>query len=472
MSDSMSDKAPMSDIAERKEKVARASVFASAAITLGKLAAGLATGSLALISEAGHALVDTGATIMTWFAVRVSERPADDDHHYGHGKLEALAALIETGLLFGLSGAVLIEGARRLWSGGGHVEAKPIAFVVLIASIIIDALRWRALKKAAEETKSDALAADALHFSSDLVGSALVLIGLVFVLLGFPQADALASFGVAGFVGYAGYKLARQTIDTLLDAAPEGLSENLRKIAADTPGVAEVEFIRLRPVGAQVFGELGIIVPRTLSLERVSALKARLAEAIAQAAPGAQITLSARAGAMDDETIQERVMLAAARRRAPIHHVFVQRIGERISVSLDLEIDGRQTMGQAHETASRLESAIRDELGDSIEVETHIEPLETSELEGLEAPAAQSAAIEAALNQLAAEEPRLQQIHNVRVRTARGGLYVNYHCRVDAETSVAVAHDAVDSLERKVRAAHPEIMRIVGHAEPLTGKKV
>src|SRR4051812_9239539 len=206
-----------------KEKAALASIFASALLTLGKLGAGLLTGSLALLSEAGHALLDTGATILTYYALRAAHKPADDEHHYGHGKIEAVAALAETGLLMVLAVGVVYEAVRRLTGlAAEHVDASWVAFAVLGVSIVIDLVRWRSLSKIARETRSDALAADALHFSSDLVGSVCVVLGLVATRMGYPEGDAIAALGVALFIGIAGFRLGRRTIDTLVDAAPKG----------------------------------------------------------------------------------------------------------------------------------------------------------------------------------------------------------------------------------------------------------
>src|SRR4051794_35396302 len=216
--------------AELKRKAALASIFASAVLTLGKLAAGLLSGSLALLSEAGHGLLDTGATILTYYAVRAADKPADEEHHYGHGKIEAVAALIETGLLLVLAAFVLYEAIHRLLSPAlEKVEATWLTFGVLIVSIIVDVVRWRSLNAIAKRTKSDALAADALHFSSDFVASFLVLIGLAATHYGFAQGDNFAAIGVALFIAIAGYKLGRRTIDTLVDAAPAGLTERMRQ---------------------------------------------------------------------------------------------------------------------------------------------------------------------------------------------------------------------------------------------------
>ena len=457
----------MSDLHAKKETAALASIAASAAITVGKLVAGVMSGSLALMSEAGHAAVDTGATILTWLAVRASNKPADDEHHYGHGKYESLAALVETGLLFALTAFVVIEATHRLMSNAVAVEPKAIAFVVLVASIVIDAVRWRSLNRIAKETRSDALAADALHFSSDLVASVLVLIGITLTYFGYPQADAFAAFGVAAFVAIAGYRLGRRTVDALLDTAPEGVAERLRAAVEAVPGVVRVDFLRLRPAGAHVIGEIGIGVARTLPMERVARISEIATEAIKREAPEADLVLTTTPLALDDESALERVLLVAARQRLAIHHVTVQEIDGRRSISLDLEIDGRMTLGVAHDVATRLEAAVRDELGDDVEVETHIEPLETRELAGHDASPDLSGRIAAELAAHAASGGLVADVHNVRVRSTDAGLVVNYHCRVDPALTVTLVHDAVDDVDRRLKSARDDVCRVVGHAEPV-----
>ena len=452
----------------KKESAALASIAASALITLGKLVAGLMTGSLALISEAGHALLDTGATILTYFAVRAAHKPADDEHHYGHGKIEAVAALAETGLLVVLAVGVVVEAVRRL---SGHaseqIDASWVAFAVLGASITIDLVRWLSLSKIAKETKSDALAADALHFSSDLVGSVCVVLGLIGVRLGYAQADSIAALSVALFIGIAGYRLGRQTIDTLVDAAPKGLAERLRKRIEATVGVVEVESLRLRPAGPEVLGELQIRVPRTMPLERVARVKQEVTDAVNAEAPEVKVTVTADPIALDDETVLEQVLLISARRRLPVHHVTVQEIDGVKSVSLDVELDSRMSLAQAHEIASGLEQAIVSELGSGVEVDTHIEPLESDELAGRDVPDGQIADMVSILEEAARNGRIITDVHNVRVRQTTAGLVVNYHCRAPEQLSVQDVHDAVDFLDQRLRSRVPEITRVVGHAEPL-----
>jgi divalent metal cation (Fe/Co/Zn/Cd) transporter len=334
-----------------------------------------------------------------------------------------------------------------------------------VFSIAVDTLRWRALTHVARVTSSHALAADALHYSSDLVSSILVLIGLVLTRAGYPHADALAAIGVAGFIAAAGYRLGRTTIDALVDRAPAGLTEAVRSLVIATDGVAGIEAIRLRPIGPRIVGELIVSVSRTLPLERVAAIKAELQSRIARRWPEAELTLTANPLKLDDETILERVLVIAARRGLPVHHVTIQEIEGRKSVALDLEVDRDMPLGDAHALASELEDAIAEEIGGSVEVETHIEPAEP-EAQGQLAEPDLARRIEASLAKAAAAQGRLRDVHNVRVHDTSGGVIVLFHCRVDPATPVETVHDAVDALERSVRRAFPEARRVVGHAEP------
>ncbi|HEY8567125.1 MAG TPA: cation diffusion facilitator family transporter [Beijerinckiaceae bacterium] len=453
-------------VSERKRRAALWSIAASAAITIAKGAAGLATGSLALLSDAVHSLLDVASTTLTWLAVRAADKPADAEHHYGHGKFESLAALVETAFLFLLSGAVAYEGLRRLVAGQADVQPSLAAAAVLVGAILVDAWRWWSLRRVARETKSEALEADALHFSSDLINSVLVLAALGAAALGYTQADSLVAIGVSLFIAVAGFRLARRTIDALLDAAPKGLAEAVRTRAAAVPGVVSVERVRVRAAGGATFGEVGVRVSRTLPLERVAALRERVAQALREDMPGADILVTAEPTSLDDESLLERVLLIAAKRRTPVHHVMVQDVAGRLTLSLDLEVDGRMSLGAAHQRATRLEAAILEELGPEVEIDTHIEPLRVSPLAGEDAEAAVAEPIAAALAGTAAAVGQITGIHSVRVRRTADGLVVNYHCLADPSLTVANVHAQVDELERRVRAAHPEIMRVVGHAEP------
>jgi cation diffusion facilitator family transporter len=450
-----------------KEKAALGSIAASAALTAAKASVGLLTGSLAILSEAGHSLLDLAATILTYIAVRISGKPADAEHQYGHGKVESVAALAETALLFLLAAGVAFEAVQRLVGERVYsVEATAAAFAIIAISIVVDFFRARTLGRVAEKTSSQALEADALHFSSDMWSSVAVLIGLGGVALGYSWADAAAALVVAIFICVAGWRLGRRTIDALTDTAPAGVSERVAAIAQRVPGIVGVERVRARPAGAVLFVELAVGVNRTLPLDRVAAIKERLTRAIRAELPEAEVTITTEPRALDDETVRERVMLIARNGGLAVHHVAVQALGDRLSVSADLEVEGTLPLAAAHETASRLEEAIREELGPEVEVETHIEPLPAVLLAGRDATAARITEISEALAALATTVLGLGEVHDVRVRETIDGEIVNFHCRVDSMLTVSAVHDLVDGIERGLRGRFPDIARVIGHAEP------
>jgi cation diffusion facilitator family transporter len=450
-----------------KEKAALGSIVASAGLTAAKAAVGLLTGSLAILSEAGHSLLDLSATVLTYFAVRISGKPADAEHQYGHGKVESVTALVETALLFLLSVVVLWEAVRRLIGAQTHVvEATAAAFAIIAGSIVVDFFRARTLRRVAKETFSEALEADALHFGADMWSSIAVLFGLGGVALGYSWADAAAAIVVAVFICAAGLRLGRRTINTLTDTAPAGVSERVATIARLEPGVVSVDRVRARPAGAVLFIDLGVGVSRTLPLDRVSAIKQRLTRDIRADMPTAEVTITTEPRALDNETVRERVMLIARNRGLAIHHVAVQTISGDLSVSADLEVEGTLPLADAHDVASRLEEAVREELGSNVEVETHIEPLPADILAGHDASAARIAEVRETLAALAAEITHLGEVHDVRVRETADGEIVNFHCGVDQSLSVSAVHDLVDALERRLRRRFPTIQRVVGHAEP------
>src|SRR6266536_1724978 len=236
-----------------KSSVAAISIFASGGMAAAKLVVGIAIGSLALISEALHSAIDLVATIITWLVVRVSDQPADEEHHYGHGKFESLSALFVIALLYVLAGGILVESWSRLREGAAPPTLSAVPFVVLVIDIAVNFWRARALHRTARETRSQALAADALHFASDVLGSIAVIIGLVLTGLGFSWGDSVAAIAVAVMISILGLRLGRSTIETLLDRAPVGASEKAIAAILTVPGVVGIERLRLRMVGARHF---------------------------------------------------------------------------------------------------------------------------------------------------------------------------------------------------------------------------
>ncbi|TAI64696.1 cation-efflux pump [Bradyrhizobium sp. Leo170] len=448
-----------------KSSVAAISVFASGGMAAAKFVVGIAIGSLALISEALHSSVDLIATIITWAVVRVSDLPADEEHHYGHGKLESVSALGVIALLYVLAGGILVEAYSRLSEGAPPPSISAIPFVVLIIDIVVNLWRARALHRAARETKSQALAADALHFASDVMGSFAVIIGLILAGLGFWWGDAAAAIAVAVMIALLGLRMARSTVETLTDRAPEGVLEKATAAIRNVPGVVEVERLRVRMVGPTYFIDAIAKVPRTIPIDRVEEIKRRAQAAVAGVLGDADLTFTAVPVARDNESVRERIMVIARNSGLAIHHVTVHALGEKLIVSIDLEVDGEMELTTAHAIAHDLERAIREDFGEDVEVDTHIEPLEPELPWGSDAAPDRVETIREALTRFAADGP-IHDIHNVRVRDSDAGEIVNFHCRAAPSMSVIKVHEGVDAIERALRRAFPTIKRVISHAEP------
>jgi len=448
-----------------KSRVAAISIVASAVMAAAKFVVGIAIGSLALVSEALHSSVDLVATIVTWMVVRVSDRPADEEHHYGHGKFESLSALGVIAMLYVLAGGILVQAYSHLREGAPPPTISAVPFVVLLVDIAVNFWRARALHRAARDTKSQALAADALHFASDVFGAVAVMIGLALSGLGYAWGDAAAAIGVAVVISALGLRLARSTVETLLDRAPAGVSEKAAAAIRMVPGVVGVERLRARMVGPTHFIDAIVQVPRTFPIDRVDAIKRSAQGAVTKALGDADLTFTAVPVARNNESVRERIMVIARNSGLAIHHVTVHDLGGKLTVSIDLEVDGDMALNAAHDIAHGLERNIRDEFGEDVEVDTHIEPLEPELPLGTDAAPGRVAAIKAALSRFAADGA-IHDIHSVRVRNTEAGEIVNFHCRAAPSMSVIKVHENVDEIERALRRAFPTVKRVISHAEP------
>jgi cation diffusion facilitator family transporter len=450
---------------QTKSSVATISIFASAAMAAAKFVVGIAIGSLALISEALHSSIDLVATIITWLVVRISDRPADAEHHYGHGKLESVSALGIIALLYILAGGILVEAYSRISEGAPPPSISAVPFIVLLVDIAVNLWRARALHRVARATKSQALEADALHFASDVLGSVAVIVGLVLAWFGIWWGDAAAAVAVAVMIALLGLRMAGSTVETLMDRAPEGALEKATAAIRSVPGVVDVERLRVRMVGPTYFIDALVKVPRTFSIDRVEEIKQRAQAAVTMALGDADLSFTAMPVARDNESVRERIMVIARNSGLAIHHVTLHDLGTKLIVGIDLEVDADMELAAAHEVTHVLENSIREDFGDDVEVDIHVEPLEPELPFGTDAAHDRVEAIKEALMRFAARTA-IRDIHNVRVRDTDAGEIVNFHCRAVPTMRVIDVHENVDEIERALRRAFPNIKRVISHAEP------
>src|SRR5215472_9215402 len=349
-----------------KRSVARNSVAAAVVITTLKLVVGLATGSLGVLSEAAHSGLDLVAAVVTLFSVRLSDKPADADHQYGHGKVENFSAFIETGLLLLTCVWIVWEAIRRMFYRHVEIEPTTAAFVVMVFSMIVDFWRSRELKKIADRYQSQALEADALHFGTDVLSSGAVIVGLVLVLAGrrlnipaLQDADPVAALFVAGVVMYVSSRLARQTIDALLDAAPAGARAQIASEVSRIEGVLEVDRIRIRRAGNRYFADLSVGLGRNVTFRRSEQITDRVTQAVRAVLPEADVVVHSLARPTGAENVFDRIRAVAARNNLTVHDVSVQDLKGKLHVEQHLELDEKLSLKSAHDVVTRIESEMR-----------------------------------------------------------------------------------------------------------------
>ena len=461
-----------------KRGVALNSVFAAVGITGLKLVGGLTTGSLGILSEAAHSGLDLIAAVITFLSVRVSDKPADADHQYGHGKVENFSAFIETGLLLLTCVWIVYEAGKRLFFRHVEIEPSIAAFAVMFFSIFTDAWRSRALRRVALKYDSQALQADALHFSTDIWSSSVVILGLALVELGHPNrlnipwlrdADPLAALVVAGVVVYVSWRLARQTIDALLDAAPSGVRAQLITEMEGVEGVLGVDRARIRRAGNRYFADFSIALRRNLTFQRSEQVVEAATAAVRRVLPGADVVVQPVPRELREENIFDRIRGVAARNNFNVHDVSVQDIGGKLHVEQHLELDERMSLIAAHDTVTRLEAEIREHVPEVSSILTHIES-EPATIETTDA-VMRDAALERKLKQVVAQFPEVIDAHEFTFKKVGERLYLSCHCTMPDSLPLSRVHDISTELEIRFKRAAPELFKVLIHTEPQTDNR-
>src|SRR5882672_4872399 len=459
-----------------KRAVAGNSVLAAFAITALKIAVGFTTGSLGILSEAAHSGLDLIAALVTFFSVRVSDKPADADHQYGHGKVENFSAFIETGLLLLTCVWIISEAVKRLFFHSVEIEPSAAAFVVMLLSILVDAWRSRALGRIAVKYDSQALEADALHFSTDIWSSSVVIVGLVLVQLGrsyeirwLSKADPIAALFVAGVVISVSWRLARRTVDALIDAAPAGVRNQILEKIRKIDGVLEVDRVRIRRAGNRYFADLAVGLARNFTFQRSEQIADEVTAQVHQVLPNADVMVHSVPRARRSENIFDRVRAVATRHNFNVHDVSVLDLNGKLHVEQHLELDEQLSMKEAHDEVTRLETEMRAEIPEIATILTHIESepatIETGE-EIVREPE-----LEQRLKDIVKEFPDVMDVHEFQFKKVRARLYVSCHCTLPDDMPLSRVHDVQTSLEIRFKHDAPELFRVLIHPEPMTDNR-
>ena len=459
-----------------KRAVAGNSVLAALFITGGKIVVGVTTGSLGILSEAAHSALDLIAALLTYLSVGVSDKPADADHQYGHGKVENFSAFVETGLLLLTCIWVIYEAIVRLFFRRVEVEPSIWAFAVMLGSMVVDWWRSRALGRIAIKYESQALEADALHFSTDVWSAGVVVFGLALILAGriyhvdrLRLADPIAALFVAGVIVSVSWRLARRTIDALLDAAPAGVRAQITDAVSRVDGVLEIGRVRIRRAGNRYFADLAVGLARTVTFQRSEQLVEAVTAAVRGILPDADVTVQPLPRAQRSENIFDRIRAVATRHNLNVHDITVQDFAGQLHVEQHVELDERMSLKDAHDQVTELEADMRHDVREIAAILTHIE----SEPATIEKPEelVRDADLERHLKAVATEFPEILDVHEFVITRVRGRLYVSCHCTLSDDLSLARVHDIQTELEIHFKQAAPELFRVLIHPEPSTDNR-
>ncbi|MDT8323513.1 MAG: cation diffusion facilitator family transporter [Bacteroidota bacterium] len=453
------------EMTREKRRVAMTSVVAAIFLTAMKLAVGLWTGSLGILSEALHSGLDLLAATITVFAVRIADRPADEDHQFGHGKIENLSALLQTLLLLVTCVWILYEAWERLSGDTVHIQVNFWAFAVVIVSIAVDFSRSRALMRIARKYNSQALEADALHFRTDIYSSSVVLVGLVSVMIGFPEADAIAAAIVALIVIWISARLGRQTIDGLLDRVPDGLQRTVEEAVGEIDGVESIRSLRLRPSGGTVFVNLVIGIQRTTFFDRAHAVVDNVEESVRRALPRADILVHAEPVVGVREKLSDKVEWLVRQSGLTAHNIAILWVDDSYVIEFDIEYPQGTSFEEAHDLATEVEVRIREHIANVRHVHIHLEEDTVSALNARDISAAETALLQRC-DQCLRAQVEVLDVRMLRLLATENGLRISATVALSRFYTLAEMHHVVDRLENGLAALDGRIDDIFIHAEP------
>jgi cation diffusion facilitator family transporter len=471
MNDTQANQALGQNARREKSFVAASSVAAAVLLTSIKIAVGWTTGSLGILSEAAHSALDLVAAVVTLWAVRASAKPADREHTYGHGKFENLSALFETTLLLVTCVWIVYEAFERLFIRTVHVDPSFWSFAIMATSIVVDYSRSTALARVAKKYDSQALEADALHFSTDIWSSAVVIggLGLVYLSekLGLPwlaNADSVAALAVAGIVVWVSLRLGKKSIDSLLDAIPAGMHEAAVG-AAFVDGVLDVRQVRIRRSGSETFADVTLTVRSETAFERAHQIASEAEAAVRNSLPGADVVVHVEPVEPGSAGILTTIRLVAARHELGAHGIRVYERDGRTSIDLHLEVPETLRLREAHDRVTVFETALHAALPSLDQIETHIEPLGDHSAKR-ESWDENELLVRQAMEELCAEHGLQFSAHALKVQRVAGELTVSFHCAMNPDVSIADAHALTEQIEKGLRWKLPSLGRVIIHVEP------
>ncbi len=464
----------VSGFSAEKRRAALHSMLAAAAMTVLKLAAGLFSGSLGVLSDAAHSALDLAGAALTFFSVRVSDKPADEDHTYGHGKIENVSSLAEAGLMAISCAWIIFEAVNRIVHQVTELHHSLWPVLVLLTSIAVDYWRSQNLRAVAKRTGSPALATDAFHFASDIWSTLAVLVGLGVSWVGvhfdirwLRYADPVAAIVVSVMILRITLHLTRETVAVLMDEIPAETRRQVVNEVERVPGVLAVEQARVRRSGASHFADLTLALPRLTTFEHTGELVRAATDAVHRALPEADVVIHTVPRVGRAESIFDRVRAVAARNNVSVHELSVQSHHGRLRVEQHVEVDENMLLLDAHNFVSAMEAEILRETPEIDSVLTHIES-EPATIEQPEEMLVADRRLESALRRAAKGFGDIVDVHEMSVRHAGDHIDVSCHCTLPDRLTMQRVHELITALEDRFKLECPEVTRVTIHPEPVT----
>lgn len=451
------------------ERAALMAIVITFLLAAAKAAVWIATGSLAVLSQALDSVVDVVALGLVFLGVRFASKPPDANHNYGHAKAENLVAFTQTLILGAIALGIGIEAIRRLSGPSPDVSTPWYAFALLGASALIDLWRVRTLLKVARSEGSEALKAGALNLAGDIGTAVVTLASLAVVRAGFERADAIGGSIVAVVVLFAATRLGKRSADVLMDRAPENPLTQIATAAGRVQGVAETRRVRVRGAGDQLFADVTVTARRSVSLERAHDIAEEVETEIARSLPGTDVVVHVEPAA-ESAGLIERVQAAASRTPGvyEIHNVqvlaFGDEVDERLRVTLHAKVPSGTSLGEAHDISERIERSVVGELGGAVRVDTHIEPLHLTSL-GHDVTVQRRDLVDEIIA-IAEAETDVIDCHEVIATQTGDDVAVVLHVTGKEDLPLDDMHEASDRIEEAVKAALAEVHSVLIHFEP------
>ena len=449
------------------ERVAGGSLTVDCILLVAKLTAGLLTGSLGLLSEAAHSALELIASLFALLAVRAARRPADREHPYGHGRAENLASFMEGVVLLVAAVGITYEAMHRLL--GPHVLVVATAYAIALpaATVVIETGRALALGWAGRTWGSPALKAGAQNRVADIVSSAGVLVGLLAVRMGEQWADSVAALLVAAVILTSAVRLLWRSGDVLIDRAPSGVEDDLRRTIEGVEGVREVRSVRVRGSGNRMLGDALITARPTLSVEGAHKLRGRVLGAVGSSHPDLDLSLVVESQS-DRDHLVERVHAVADQQGAvrDLHNVTVEREADgSLHLSMHAKLPGGMSLDSATDASGELERRLRQEFPTVSRVDVHLEPLEPDLVAGADVTASRED-LARQVREIVEAHPEVVRCRDVELSARGGGLVAHVVAQIPGGVSLEQAHQVETELEERLRRALPELSEVVARVTP------